>query len=583
VIVRLRRLRQEGAPLAVLGASAGLYVVVFGWLTWQQQRNYGTFGFDMGIHDQGIWLLSRFEDPYVTVVGRNYLGHHFNLVGFLYVPFYWLGAGPTFLYFTQTMFLALGAVPVYLLARDQLGNRWLGTAFGAAYLLHPTIQWINWWHFHPDALMVTPLLFAWWFATKARWRAFAVCCFLAVCAKEDATTAIVMMGVVLLIRHWRTDKRIGLYTIGAGAAWFLVATKLLMPWFNNGELAFYEDFFPGLGSGLGEIVHNALRHPSRLYDPMLGRSTSDGNRDPAAVEAFRENVYRYYQRLLLPMGILALRKPTLLLIGLPMLVINVMSSLSYTHDAKFHYSAIIVVAVVLASIEGCAAYGRRKPDYVYITLAAVLAFVLIGSLFADDGSVRVAVIAFAAGLVAIEGWAVFGPQKQVYSSVAVGVLCAFALYANVNWSPSPLNDSSETRGVWAREWGQDVPAATPPRDRMVALVPGEVGLSATYALIPHLTHRSTAYEFPNPWWIVNWLDCKTTPDPARVDYLVVDTSVLGTVTDPAFGMSPKGLFETLTDPVDGEFAVIGEEGGVVVAERVRPAELSFDSPRPKCD
>ena len=70
-----RRVVREGRPLAVLVALMTLYVAVFGWLTWQQQRNYATFGFDMGIHDQGIWLLSRFEDPYVTVVGRNYLGH----------------------------------------------------------------------------------------------------------------------------------------------------------------------------------------------------------------------------------------------------------------------------------------------------------------------------------------------------------------------------------------------------------------------------------------------------------------------------------------------------------------------------
>jgi uncharacterized membrane protein len=528
----LGRVRSEGAPLAVVGACVLVYVVVFGWLTYQQQRNYGTFGFDMGIHDQGIWLLSRFEDPYVTVVGRDYLGHHLNLVAFVYVPFYWLGAGPAFLYFTETLMLALGALPVYLLARDQLGQKWLGVAFAAAYLLHPTIQWINWWHYHPDALMVTPLLFAWWFATKQRWLAFAICCVLAMGAKEDATTAVVMIGVILLVRHWHTDKRIGLFTIGGGVAWFLVATKVLMPHFNNGEPAFYEDFFPGLGNGLGDIVYNAIRHPSRIYDPMLGLSTSTGQREGAPLEDFRSDVYRYYQRLLLPMFVIALRKPTLLLIGLPMLVINVMSALPYTHDAKFHYSAIIVVAVVLASIEGCKALGRKRRELTQLAVAVVL------------GS---------------------------------------AVLANLAWSPSPLNDDVHTSGVWARPWQREAPVGTPARDHMLDLVPSGAGVSATYALIPHLTHREIAYEFPNPWWITNWLDCKTSPQPDRVDMLVVDTGVLATDGNAAFGMSPKELFETLTDPDDGEFSIVGEEGGVVVAERVRPATLMFDSPRPRCD
>jgi uncharacterized membrane protein len=527
------RVADEGAPLAVVAACALVYVVVFGWLTYQQQRNYSTFGFDMGIHDQGIWLLSRFEDPYVTVVGRDYFGHHLNLVALFYVPFYWLGAGPAFLYFSETVVLALGAVPVYLIARDQLGARWLGTAFAAAYLLHPSIQWINWWHFHPDALMITPLLFAWWYAINERWRAFGICCVLAMFAKEDAATAVVMLGVVLLVRHWRTDKRVGLYTIFGGLAWFFVATKVLMPYFNNGEPAFYEGFFEGLGGSMGEIVRNAIRHPSRVYDPLLGRSTASGSRQPGEVETFREEVYRYYVRLLVPMCIFALRKPMLLLVAMPMLVINVLSTkLPGTHDAKFHYSSIIIVAVVIATIEGCKAVGNRDRRFTYGAVAVVL---------------------------------------------------AFAFVTNTMWSPSPLNDETHHSGVWSRPWLEDAPRGTPARDHMVALVPSDAGVSATYALIPHLTHRKIAYEFPNPWWSTNWLDCKTTPRPERVDMLVIDTAVLGTARNGKFGMSPQELFDELTDPADGEFAVVGEEGGIVDAERVRPAELTFDNTRPECE
>jgi uncharacterized membrane protein len=425
---------------------------------------------------------------------------------------------------------------VYLLVRDQLGNRWLGVALGAAYLLHPTIQWINWWHFHPDALMVTPLLFAWWFATRERWRAFALCCVLAMFAKEDATTAVVMIGVVLLVRHWRTNRRVGLLTIAGGVAWFLLATKVLMPWFNHGELAFYEDFFPGLGHGLGDIARNAIVHPSRWYDPLLGRSTSFGSRNASQVESFRSDVNRYYIRLLVPLSIIAFRKPLLLLIGVPMLVINVLSSLAYTHDARFHYSAIIVVAVVLATIEGCKAIGTRR-----------------------DGS-----------------------TSPVRMDIAVAVVLGFALVTNAMWSPSPLDSDQYRSGVWARTFSTATPAGTGARDQMVALVPSGAGVSATYALIPHLTHREIAYEFPNPWWVTNWLDCKTSPDPSRVDVLAVDTSVLSDQIVYPFAMSPKALFAKLTDPDTGEFRVIGEEGGIAVAERVRPAQLHFDSPRPKC-
>ena len=167
-------LRRVHPSLWVLGGMVALYVGVFGSLTWAQQSNFGTFGFDMGIYDQGIWLMSRFKDPFITVRGLEWFGHHVIGVTFLFVPFYWLGAGPHFLYLVETMWLAVGAVPIWLLARDRLENPWTALALAAAYLLYPSLEWINWWHFHPDALLITPLLFAYWLATRRRWGWFAV-------------------------------------------------------------------------------------------------------------------------------------------------------------------------------------------------------------------------------------------------------------------------------------------------------------------------------------------------------------------------------------------------------------------------
>src|SRR5437762_5468630 len=106
-----RRLRAMSAPARVLVGMIAAYVAVFGTLTWQQQSNFGTFGFDMGIYDQGIWLVSRGRTPFVTVRGLNYFGHHVNLVTLLLVPAYWLGAGPHLLYLVETLALASCAVP----------------------------------------------------------------------------------------------------------------------------------------------------------------------------------------------------------------------------------------------------------------------------------------------------------------------------------------------------------------------------------------------------------------------------------------------------------------------------------------
>src|SRR5205085_6665980 len=123
-----RRLRAMSAPARVLVGMIAAYVAVFGTLTWQQQSNFGTFGFDLGIYDQGIWLLSRFKDPFITIRGLEFFGHHMNPALLLFVPAYWLGAGPHFLLVAQVLAQASGAFAIYLLARDRLADRWLAVA-----------------------------------------------------------------------------------------------------------------------------------------------------------------------------------------------------------------------------------------------------------------------------------------------------------------------------------------------------------------------------------------------------------------------------------------------------------------------
>src|SRR5439155_11231432 len=121
---------------------------------------FGTFSFDLGIYDQGVWLLSRFKDPFVTVRGLSLFGHHMNLILLFVAPFYRVGAGPEFLLFVQIVSHALGAVAVFLLARDRLADRWLAVAMAAVLLLNPTYQFFTWEFFHPDAVASGPVLFA---------------------------------------------------------------------------------------------------------------------------------------------------------------------------------------------------------------------------------------------------------------------------------------------------------------------------------------------------------------------------------------------------------------------------------------
>jgi uncharacterized membrane protein len=471
-------------PQAVLVLMILAYVVVFGRLTWMQQSNYGTFGFDMGIFDQGIWLLSRFQNPFVTVRGLSLWANHVNPNVLLLVPIYWLGGGPHALYLVQTIALALGAWPVWLLARDKLEEPWSALVVAGAYLLFPSLQWTNWWHFHPEALAVTPMLFAWWFAKNRRWWRYALCVALVVACKEDAALVIVALGLLVAFRF---NREVGLFTASIALFWLVIAVEFVIPGGGRplAQDPIFSDRFGTLGNTLPSIMYNAIRHPSRVL-----------------VLALQPNRLDYYRMMFVPVAGLCFLSPAML-IALPALVVNVTSIYGSAYSIRFHYQALIIAAIFIAVTETC---GR----------------------FAGNPPVRRA---------------------------AMGLLAATSLAANVAWSPSPIGVKYRS-GIWALHKADKVAF-----DRAVELVPPKAGVSASYTIISHLTHRKHAYEWPNPFRAGNWgiRDLNTHP-PTNVDYLVLDTGI-NAETQPLFdGLVASG----------GGFVVVYRGGPVVVAKRVSP-------------
>ena len=475
--------RPVAGPASALAAMMLVYVVVFGTLTYRQQSNYGTFGFDMGIYDQAIWLMAHFRGPFVTIRGLNYFGNNVDPITALFVPFYWLGAGPHFLYISQTLFMAAGAVPIWLLGRRRFASAWPPLAISAAYLLYPSTEWINYWQFRPDTMMIAPLMWAYYFASRGRWRWFWAATVFTLLCKEDAGLAVFGLGFVVWLKHRSTRQ--GLLTATAGVGWFLACTHLIIPWVNGGGQPFYVSLFPGYGNSMLEILKNLVLHPSRWLHA-----------------AFTRVNMTYYTQLFWPVGLLALFSPLVMLIGLPQLFVNVISAEGYTNNAQYYYTSVVLAAIFLATVESCARWGRT-------------------------------------------------PAGQ---RALAGFVFATALASNVAWSPSPISVKFHM-GEWAPATPRDAAI-----NKAIALVPPTAAVSATYDIDDHMSHRVLIYEFPNPWIAANWGLSNTyhLPDPSKVDWMVLDTTVLG---------NKVPLYQKL---VSTEFRIVYSQDEIVVARRVKP-------------
>ena len=345
-------LRADVALIALIAA----YVVVFGRLTWAQQTNFGTMDYDMGVFDQEIWLAAHHLNPYITIRGLNMWANHVNPIIYLLVPFYWLGAGPHFLFLVQTLAFGIAAVPLWLLARDRFGSPWLALAVPVAWFLYPAVEWMNYDQFHPEMLGIPAFLFAYWFADRHRWGWYALCVVLVLSVKEDAALPIIALGVVLLLRR---HIRAGIVTIAGAVAWFLICIEVIVPAAIGGSAPFFLYQYASLGDSTGQILVNFVAHPSKFLGLVFNHAR-----------------YRYYEQLFVPVAALAVLAPVTLLLVVPTLLENVTNNQGYPYDIRYQYGAFISAGIFLAVVE---AIGRWRYTAIKVLLAGILVFCALGS------------------------------------------------------------------------------------------------------------------------------------------------------------------------------------------------------------
>lgn len=325
-------------------------------LGWMRHDRFSTYGFDLGIYDQATWLLSQFEGQLITVRGLNVFGHHVSPVLYLFAPFYWLGAGPQFLLIAQVLAQGSGAVAIYLLARDRLESRWLGVGLAAVLLLNPTYQFLAWEFFHPETLAIGPLLFAYWAARARRWGWFWAAAALAISCKEDIALALVVIGVLIALRG---DRRIGAMAAFLASAWYLLATRVVIPGFNYGIPPFYEGYFGEFGDSAGAVARSVTGRPGRTFRALTRNDRLD-----------------YFLAMVGPFGLLPLFALPSFAVALPMLAINALSTFPYTRDIKYHYSALVVAGAAVATVEAISWMGqgdRARRTLVGLVMVTALA------------------------------------------------------------------------------------------------------------------------------------------------------------------------------------------------------------------
>jgi uncharacterized membrane protein len=432
------QLATRHSPLALLIVLVLIlaYSAYFSALSIQRHHTFRTYASDMGQMDQALWNTLHghwLEDTRPSGVQMPRLTHHVEVIFFVIPLVFLIYEGIESLFVVQSVAIALGALPIFWIARRKLQSEWWAIVFVAMYLMFPALQAANLAEFHAITFAPAPLLFAYHYGEERAWKRYALFSLIALAVKEDVALLVFVMSVYFAFRvqgsrfkvrglkmplnfELLTLNRAPLVIAILALVWFYLTVFVIIPHFQpRGELP-YVDRYP---RDLVALVTSLL---------TWGR-------------------VEYLLKLLASVGFLALFDPIPLLLGSPSLLLNLLSRYEAQYSGTYHYSAPVAPYFVLAAIGG----AKRIMSF---------RFQVAGSRFEVLGS--------------------------VLNKMAILIACGVALGYHTIAGYTPIGGEF---------FFPEVTPHHRLLARFTAQIPRDVPVMTTSTLFPHVSHRRVVYRF----------------------------------------------------------------------------------------
>jgi len=482
--------------LALLGVLV-LYVVVFVGMAFDLHAGMRTHRSDLGQIDQAVWNSSRGRFVEQTDNGfvATRLTDHVEPILVLVSPVFWLWDDVRALLLLQTVFVALGALPLYSLARRQFVKlltpaeqrqiwhyepvqqltRPLAFTLALAYLLAPQLHSALLTEFHAAPLAVPLLLWAFWAVDQARWGQFFAAALLVALVKEEMALLAAGLGAWAIWRGWWDGRAVAEPTarkrqrqqaslagggiLVAALAWFYIATFVIVPAhavtvYGVAESTYFQRY-GALGNSPADIMRSFFTQPQVVWQVAS---------EPARVA--------YLLGLFAAFAWLPLLGIEIVLLALPLLLANLLSAYPAQYYGEFHYSAPLMPYFAVAAAYGLGRLWRG----------------LARRLNRESASF------------------------QHLPAAGAGAMTALALVQNSRTALRPL--VSMALVLWMLAWsgssyllhgrgplgGRYDPVTITAHHRLleqfVAQIPPDAAVTATAAVHPHVSHRRYVYQFP---------------------------------------------------------------------------------------
>lgn len=340
--------RGQAWTVALLaGACAASYA-----LTGIFRHRHFDSSLDLGIFDQAVWHLSRFEGPASSIKGfPSLFADHFHPIIAVLAPLYWIAPSAETLIAAQGVLFGASVVPVFLFLRRRLPFH-IALAMSAAYGLFWGLQRAAIFDFHEMAFAPLAIATAIDAMDRRSWTRFWIACLALTLVKEDLIPVLTGLGLYLAAsgERWR-----GLALAAGSVLAFFLVIRVVVPWFAAESSYNYLVSYGDLMRRPWEIPVHLVMPPTKMRTVALW---------------------------LAPFAFLSLRSPLVLLL-VPLVLERFLSSTGAYWGTSFHYSAPLAPILAMSAGDGLARMARRleaPAARARLLTGAAIASVLLSSL-----------------------------------------------------------------------------------------------------------------------------------------------------------------------------------------------------------
>jgi len=388
-----------------------VFLVVNIRINYFKYNNFDYGKFDLGNMTQMVWNVSKGNGLYLTdYFGTNlprWAMSHVDPILYVFVPIFMLFPSPLTLVYSQLVLLIFSCLLVFKIAKVHLKSELAAFLLGFAFLFNPSIGYLTATSgFHGVTSVIPFFLGAFYVFEKMYYEKnyskrniilFSLLIVLTMMGKEQVPLYTLLYGLfIIFFRNENTNSfrelvttksgKIGLVLSSVSLIWFFIAFFVIIPANAHYRVEGYKKFadtieiggstardvalpnyflnrYEEFGESYTEIVKNMALNPSKSVQVFFG-----GDK----VENFR--------RTFEPFAFLPFGYPAILILAVPDIMINFMTSAGGigTAEVTNHRISMILPVLVLATLFGIKYLSnltriKGYRNYTYVLLSGVVA------------------------------------------------------------------------------------------------------------------------------------------------------------------------------------------------------------------